>query len=124
MDKSGSDEISTYDTGFVGVDLPVLTSLPRMLEAEKEQILGKNNSEAKPAAWSRAGVSTLLAGSKVLASAVLLQRVQLIGQRSVAFTIIHLCTVCLLLVQFSFSIKPLCQSSFELKLLEGDGNTL
>jgi hypothetical protein len=44
VDKSGSDEIRTYDTGFVGVDLPVLTSLPRMLEAEKEQILGKNNS--------------------------------------------------------------------------------
>ena len=56
VDKSGSDEISTYDTGFVGVDLPVLTSLPRMLEGEKEQILGKNNSGAKPAAWSRAGV--------------------------------------------------------------------
>eukprot|EP00435_Cladocopium_sp_Y103_P010261 s794_g2.t1 len=56
VDKNGSDEISTYDTGFVGVDLPVLTTLPRMLEAEKEQILGKNNSGAKPAAWSRAGV--------------------------------------------------------------------
>ena len=86
MDKSGSDEISTYDSGFVALTCPVLTSLPRMLEAEKEQILGKNNSAEKPAAWSRAGVPLFWQEAKVLASAVLLQRVQLVGLRSVAST--------------------------------------
>jgi hypothetical protein len=86
VDKSGSDEIRTYDTGFVGVDLPVLTSLPRMLEAEKEQILGKNNGAEKPAAWSRAGVPLFWQEAKFWPQLCFCKRVQLIGLRSVAST--------------------------------------
>lgn len=67
MEKgAGDDGISTYDTGFLGVELPSLPSLPRMLETEKEQVMGKNKSGSKPAAWSRAGVPLLWQESKIL----------------------------------------------------------